>query len=104
MVLMLVLQTGGEIYESMALIAMFTMGFVALLSVFWSINTNNVVYAAKARLAVAAPHGGRISQGPTEKPVAANAPAPHLRGLFFNFDCAYCSRAPSLKRRRSRSP
>jgi hypothetical protein len=46
----------------------------------------------------------RISQGPTEKPLAANAPAPHLRGLFFNFDWAYCSRAPSRRRRRSRSP
>jgi hypothetical protein len=38
------------------------------------------------------------------RPLAANAPAPHLRGLFFNFDWAYCSRAPSRRRRRSRSP
>ncbi len=49
-----------QIYQSMALIAIFTMGFVALLSVFLSINTNNVVYAAKIRLALSrgcAPRG-----------------------------------------------
>jgi len=31
-------------------------------------------------------------------------PAPHLHGLLFNFDRAYCSTAPSRRRRCSRSP
>src|SRR5262245_14093773 len=45
-----------------------------------------------------------LSQGRVEKPHAETAPAFHSRGLLFNFDWAYCSRAPSRRRRRSRSP
>jgi hypothetical protein len=40
----------------------------------------------------------------SEEPLAANAPVRHLRGLLFKFDWAYCSRAPSRRRRWSRSP
>jgi len=41
-----------QIYQSIPLIAIFTMGFVRFSAFFWSINTNNVVYAVKIHLAL----------------------------------------------------